>query len=173
MYHKALERHIQMFYQSAGESVSSSDSVSILSIPPNYRRNKMWSHFTIGLPESVDADLELFIYSRTNNSDIKQTLTNVEDYIKSNTVELEDVIPLSEPWLPGSKCKNLLVSLPHLEGEALERFNYRNNITHLFWLIPITEEEKRYREEFGIEALEHVFEEKKVQYANVKRQSLV
>jgi hypothetical protein len=53
------------------------------------------------------------------------------------------------------------ISLPYLDGEQLELFNFDRHTIHCYWFIPITEKERNYKIENGCEALERLFEKNK------------
>ncbi|EKJ86463.1 suppressor of fused domain protein, partial [Leptospira meyeri serovar Hardjo str. Went 5] len=45
--------------------------------------------------------------------------------------------------------------------------------TEFLWLIPITEAERNYKIDYGIEMLEEIFEEKQLNYLDFTRKSLI
>ncbi|HZM76581.1 MAG TPA: suppressor of fused domain protein [Candidatus Limnocylindrales bacterium] len=86
-----------------------------------------------------------------------ETLTMTAFYHASggrHELDLGHTVPIGRPWLPGSKCSHLLVSLPYLWGPALENCRVPEGHTRILWLLPISKEEKRFRHAHGLEALE-------------------
>ena len=87
------------------------------------------------------------------------------------------VVQLEGPWLPGSECDRLLVTVPYPYGPELEycRWKYRgqNNAARILWLMPITPAEAAMVALDGIEALEARFEEVGVNFADPARSSAV
>jgi Suppressor of fused protein (SUFU) len=82
-------------------------------------------------------------------------------------------LPIGEPWLPGATCDFLLVSLPYPWGPELEVGSEAEAGVHILWLLPITTDERTYKSEHGQEALEALFDKKKLQYWSLRRPSLV
>jgi hypothetical protein len=82
-------------------------------------------------------------------------------------------LPIGEPWLEGSQCDVLLVSKPHTLGPEFEVLTLDGLHVHFYWLLPITEAERRYRQDHGLEALEEKFEEARLPYWDPLRSSVV
>jgi hypothetical protein len=80
---------------------------------------------------------------------------------------------IGEPWLPGSKCDCLLVSLPYPLGPKLEICNVADWHLHFLWLLPITPTEREFKERNGLEALEQRFDACKLEYWVPERDSVV
>ena len=59
-------------------------------------------------------------------------------------------VPIGEPWLPGSACDHLLVSLPYPFGPELEMCRWDGGHARLLWLLPITEAERDFRTEHDL-----------------------
>jgi hypothetical protein len=76
-------------------------------------------------------------------------------------------------WQDESPCSYGFISLPYLDGEALELFEYEGKYLRNLWLIPITKSERQYKIEYGWEALEEKFEESELDYTNPHRASCV
>lgn len=70
-------------------------------------------------------------------------------------------------------CDHGFISLPYLDGEALEIFKFNNKTVHVYWFIPITEKERDYKIKNCCEALEQLFEDKKLNYVDFNRSSLI
>lgn len=93
---------------------------------------------------------------------------------RTSALSVGDTFPLGSGWLVGSECDHMLVSLPYPFGPELEVCSLGEEAqVRLLWLLPITEAEKRFREEHGLEALEQRFEQARVNYAFAWRRSLV
>ena len=78
---------------------------------------------------------------------------------------------IGEPWIEGSACDHILVSLPYPYGPMFEEVpgthvRYR-------WLLPITAREAAYACEFGVDELERHFESAEIDFANPARSSAV
>ena len=87
------------------------------------------------------------------------------------------VVQLERPWLPGSECDRLLVTLPYPYGPELEhcrwKFRGQDNVVRVLWLMPITAGEAAMVALDGVEALEARFEEVGVNFADPARHSAV
>ncbi|MFE6977604.1 suppressor of fused domain protein [Streptomyces sp. NPDC057682] len=72
---------------------------------------------------------------------------------------LQHSMPLGEPWLPGSACDHLLISLPYLHGPGLEHCPVPGGRARVLWVLPVTAAEIAFRRKRGHEALEQLFDE--------------
>ena len=147
----------------------------VLEFAPNKKHN-MWTYCTVGM--SLDREdeilIELFIFSPKKDRALIELLTIVASYHKNSApLNLHHTFNIGQPWLDNSVCDYGFISLPYLDGEKLEIFEYENNVIHCFWIIPITDSEKNYKIKKGCEALEDLFEEKGIQYLNSARKSLI
>ncbi|MFP8959347.1 suppressor of fused domain protein [Streptomyces nanhaiensis] len=68
-------------------------------------------------------------------------------------------MPIGEPWVPGSACDHLLISLPYLHGPGLERCPLPAGHARILWVLPVTAAEIEYRRHHGHEALEQILDE--------------
>jgi hypothetical protein len=82
-------------------------------------------------------------------------------------------LPIGEPWLPGSTCEHLLVSLPYPYGPQLENCEVDGKPVRIVWLLPITAAEQAFMAENGLDALEQRFDDCALQYWNPERASVV
>ena len=73
--------------------------------------------------------------------------------------KLGSTMNIGRPWLPGSACDRLLVSLPYPFGPALELCRVDGHVVRFLWLVPITPDEEYFLQREGQEALEQKFEE--------------
>jgi hypothetical protein len=118
--------------------------------------------------------IELFIFSPQQNDSIVELLTVAASYHINNTpLNIHHTFNIGRPWLNKSICEYCFISLPYLDGESLEVFQFQDKKIHCYWLIPITEAEKNYKIEFGCEGLEQLFENNGLDYLNPARKSLV
>jgi hypothetical protein len=87
------------------------------------------------------------------------------------------VVQLAAPWLPGSECDRLLVTLPYPYGPEMEycrwKFRGNNNTARVLWLMPITAGEAAMVALDGVDALEARFEEVGVNFADPARSSAI
>jgi hypothetical protein len=65
------------------------------------------------------------------------------------------------------------LSVPYLFGPDLEVCELGDRHVHFLWVLPITERERDYKTEHGLEALEQRFEVTGLEYWNPMRDSVV
>jgi hypothetical protein len=75
--------------------------------------------------------------------------------------------------LPGSACDYGLISLPYPWGLDLEWCEWVDGHARLLWLLPITEAERDFKVEHGLEALEDRFHAARLDFTNRYRASVV
>ncbi|MEW9337413.1 suppressor of fused domain protein [Streptomyces tanashiensis] len=88
-------------------------------------------------------------------------------------LDVGHTVPIGRPWLDDSACDHYVVSQPYPLGPEFEICEW-NGGSHarILWLLPITEAEKVFRRENGLEALEARFEEQEIDPADPKRASV-
>lgn len=148
---------------------------SVLEIGPNHRHN-FWIYCTLGmsLGRTDDNLIELFVYSPKRDESLVELLTVCASYHRQKLpLNIHHTVNIGRPWLDDSICDHGFISLPYLEGEKLEVFDYKGKQFHCYWFIPITEAERDYKIHNGCELLEQLFESKQLDYLNPKRHSLV
>lgn len=149
----------------------------VLEFSPTSRRN-MWTYTTCCMSSSDDQyPIELHIFSEHQDESIIELLTSIAYYSKNtHPLNLWHTINFGRSWQDKSICEYGLISLPYLDGQALENLNIepnREKCVKFYWLIPITKQEVDYKKEYGIEALEQLFEQKSFDYLDPGRKSVV
>jgi hypothetical protein len=147
----------------------------VLEFPPNSKHD-MWTYCSVGMSPGIESDvkIELFIFSPKQDFTIVELLTVAASYHKNALpLDIHHTFNIGRPWLDNSLCDYCFISLPYLDGEDLELFTFNNEITHCYWLIPVTEAEADYKMENGCDALEDLFEGKSIDYINPNRESLI
>jgi len=127
------------------------------------------------LYESGRYGLDFLITSPERNLRHIKTLATVAVYHSEpkTRINLQHVIDIGEPRIEGSKCDHFLVSLPHLFPPEIETILVNDIYISFWWLLPITKKEADYAEKHGVEALEEIFEKKRINTVDVKRKSAV
>jgi hypothetical protein len=92
---------------------------------------------------------------------------------REDRLGLGHTVPLGEPWLEGSACHHVLVSLPYPYGPDLEVCEWDCGRARLLWLLPITTAEREFKKANGLEAMEARFDELGIEYWNPQRPSAV
>lgn len=130
---------------------------------------------TRGMSQVSDSErLELHIIARRDaESDrVVELLTAVAHYHRTaHHLGLGHTVNFGRPWLPGSKCTFGLISLPYLDGSALEWLDEPK--IRFLWLIPITEAELNFKKTHGVDVLEGKFESAGFDYQDPLRLSAV
>lgn len=146
----------------------------ILEFAPNKIHN-MWTYCTVGMSADLIGDnlIELVIYSPRQDNSLAELLTVHASHHRLTPFNIHHTSNIGRPWLENSICDHAFISLPYLDGENLEIFQFDEKVIHCYWLIPITKKERDYKIEYGCEALEELFERKELDYLNPLRTCLV
>jgi hypothetical protein len=147
----------------------------ILEFPPN-KRHDMFCYCTVGMSadRGDEMRIELVVYAPRSSMSLVELLTYCASYHRNNLpLNVHHTINIGQPWLDKSKCDHAFISVPYLDGEELEMFNVEGKDVHCYWLIPITEQERDYKLEYGCEALEQLFEDTRFDYLNPDRSCIV
>jgi hypothetical protein len=142
-------------------------------------RTGLRTYVTLGCWEAVQSGgegLEFLLSARDTDLTHAETLAWVAARhcgTPEQRLHRGSVVPLGKPWTPGSASDRLLVTLPYPYGPDLEWCRWRRNAARLLWLMPITPVEATYVAEHGVEALERLFEQSQVHFADPQRPSVV
>jgi hypothetical protein len=99
-------------------------------------------------------------------------LTAVAHYHRTGErLGLGHTVNFGQPWVAGSGCTHGLISLPYLDGPALEWLVELG--VRFLWLIPITAAELAFKRKHGLDALEERFERASFDYLDPERPSVV
>ena len=178
-----LTRHYETYFGVKGRRVTLQEGTTdklhkdffILEFPCN-NKHQMFCYCTVGMSvDRLDDNLiELVVYSPKSDKLLVELLTVCASYHRNGLpLNLHHTVNIGQPWLENSKCDHGFISLPYLDGEQLEVFDFGGQNIHCYWFIPITEREKDFKIEKGCEALEQLFEDNQFDYLNPKRESLV
>jgi hypothetical protein len=179
-----VRQHIQAFFSghgyeehvwTLGPAVERFPNLRIAELSPGPRAN-LWVYVTVGAWDvNLDSGscLEFLITAPEQDLRHVELLTMTVYYHQTRTLGLGHTFPIGEPWLPGSLCDHMLVSLPYPFGPELEICNLEDGHVHLLWLLPITAKERTFKAENGQEELERRFDEAGIQFANPFRTSVV
>lgn len=138
-------------------------------------RSTLWLYATVGASELRDGPggLEFILACPSQCERGVELATMAARYHRRQGLGMGHTCPIGEPWLPGAACHHILVTFPYPWGPALEVVPYGDSHIHVLWLLPITAAERAYKAEHGQEALEALFEAKKLEYWKIDRDSLV
>jgi len=148
-------------------------SFQVLEFVPTKKRNS-WIYATCGMANRDGGNVELFLISPVQHDSHADLLGAIAHYhLTESALGLNHTVHFGIPWFEGSLCSYGLISLPYLDGPSMERFSFGGETVRCLWLIPITEDEKIFVNEHGIEALEAVFDSVDFDYRDPNRRSVV
>ena len=134
----------------------------------------LWVYATVGASRAdVEPRLEFVLAAPAQHARNIELVTMTAWYHRRERLGLGHTFPIGEPWLPGSLCTSMLVSLPYPFGPDLENCRLPDGDVRVLWLLPITEAEKRYKNTAGVEALEQRFDAAALEYWRPDRPSAV
>lgn len=150
------------------------DEFCILRFKPRENR-KMWTYATCGMSIfSRSKSIELHIFSKEREDSLVELLYLVAHFqLSGGGLGLWHSVNFGRPWLGESKCSYGLVSLPYLDGPSLENLNDGSSVAKFYWLLPVTRDEVEFKKSEGVDSLERIFEEKKLNYLDENRSSVV
>ena len=122
-----------------------------------------------------EARLELFLLMKDDKDidlGLVELLTCVAHFHRTgHALGLGHTVNFGRPWIKGSKCSYGFISLPYLDPPSVAWL--ADPGIEFAWLIPVTKAEVDFKKTHGVEALEKRFEEKKFQYLDPFRASVV
>lgn len=137
----------------------------------------VWIYATCGMTSAENNhSLELHLFSEKKDDSIVELMTAIAHYHQTGAaLDLGHTVNFGRPWQDASLCTYGLVSLPYHRGSELEIFHTAAHleVVHCYWLIPITKQEREFKIQYGLEALEEKFEEAGLDYSNPARRSII
>jgi hypothetical protein len=143
------------------------------------RDRKHWLYVTASLWHATQRHghaLDFALFAPEVSPIHLETLTMTAYYhATGGSYELDHshTVPIGRPWLPGSKCSHLLVSLPYPWGPKLEQCDVPGGHSRILWLLPISEEERVFRHAHGLEALEQKLEDAAIDPLDPEREPVI
>ena len=134
----------------------------------------LWVYATVGASRaSVHPRLEFVLVAPAQDVRNVEMVTMAAWYHQQERLGLGHTFPIGEPWLPGSSCTSMLVSLPYPFGPTLEHCKLADGEVRVLWLLPITEAERQYKKRMGVEALEQQYDAIALEYWRPDRPSAI
>lgn len=157
-----------------GPMIAAHPDFCILEFPPTGDRAH-WVYATCGMSANGTRPIELHLFSANRDDLLAEILTAAAYYHlhAPHQLDVGHTIYFGRPWKPGSQCTYGLISLPYLDGPALENSRHNGVSLKYYWLIPITEQERHYKMTRGLEALETAFEQTSFNYLDPERAEVV
>ena len=180
----ALEEHVRRFFDgrqietftwTAGPILDENPHFRVLRIAPQ-SQGDVWTYVSVGgwaATSDQDYGLEFLICTESAEVRAVELLAMAVYYHRGGTLGLGHTLPIGEPWLPGSVCDNLLLSLPYPFGPDLETCHVGDRHVQFLWLLPITDAERDWKVSSGLESLESRFDDVELRYWQVDRASVV
>ncbi|MFC7791197.1 suppressor of fused domain protein [Streptomyces cinereoruber] len=168
---EAVESHVRAFFE--GHSVEAVDHdlgperrtvlprLRVLVVGPGPRGDG-WAYVTAGCWAATEKEghgLEFVMTAHVRDRRFVELMAMVAHYhCGGHRLDLEQSMPIGEPWVPGSSCDHLLISLPYLHGPDLEHCPVPGGHARILWALPVTTAEIEFRRRHGHEALEQLFD---------------
>ncbi len=180
-YAAALIAHCQPFWGTPLQKTWSRGPVHdlprefhVLQFPPKSAGHK-WITTTCGMSLGQQGEaIELFLRSDAGSDELIELLYVVAHYHRTGSrLGLHHTVNFGRGWASGSLCTHGFISLPYIDGPALERHKGTIGPVRILWLVPITPAERAFAMASGVEALEREFEKKRFDYSNPARRSVV
>ncbi|MGW5636769.1 suppressor of fused domain protein [Streptomyces sp. NPDC003832] len=169
---EAVETHVRAFFE--GHRVEAVDydlgpdrreavpDLRILVVEPGPRGDS-WAYVTAGCRAAVQKDghgLEFVMTAHVRDQRFIDLMAMIAYYhCGGHPLGLQHSMPIGEPWVPGSTCDHLLISLPYLHGPDLEHCSVPGGHARILWTLPVTTAEIEYRRRHGHEALEQLLDD--------------
>lgn len=182
---EATEAHVRAFFTGHDVGIVDYDlgfgrrravpDFRIMAVGPG-PRSSAWAYITAGCWSAVNQDghgIEFVMTSKQREPAVVDLIAMVAYYHAAHHLDHWHTMPIGGPWLPGSTCDHLLVSLPYLHGPDLEVCELPAGHARLLWLLPITAAEKAFRLQHDTEALEQRFDDAGIDPTDPLRASVV
>ena len=172
----AVMEHIQ----SAGPINDSLPGFMIITaMPANHKEPSIYvTNGCFAVETGLHIRHEFFLLSPRPEVSHIHTLTMLANFHADERYRLDvgKVVAIGDPWLAGSTCDHVLVSLPYpyaARGQELEWLRLEDVCVRFLWLMPITAREAAFAELHGTEALEQKFDQQKPDYLDPFRTSVI
>lgn len=175
-------QHFKTFFKGHKFELETCDRGPIKELIPDFgvikfapgEKCDQWVYCSVGaskIEHGKSGRYEFMIVSPIETERMVDMLAMTTYYHSQHGLEYTATVPIGEPWLEGSLCENWLVSLPYPFAHELELIPA--NRTRVAWLVPISNVEREYIAENGLEALEQQFDEAQLKHWEIDRASVV
>ncbi|ARE78714.1 Suppressor of fused protein (SUFU) [Streptomyces sp. Sge12] len=172
---ESVESHVRAYFEGHSVEVVVRDlgagrreavpDLRILVVSPGPRSDS-WAYVTAGCWAAMEEEghgLEFVMTARCRDQRFIDLMAMIAYYhCGGHQLDLEHSMPIGEPWVPGSACDHLLISLPYLHGPDLEHCPLPGGHARILWALPVTAAEIEFRRREGHEALEQLFDEAEI-----------
>jgi hypothetical protein len=179
-----LDDHVRRFFRGRTIDAMTWTAGPILELNPHFRvlrvapqrPDDLWTYVSVGGwagTAELGRGLEFVISTHGETPRAVELLAMTAHYHRGDVLGLGDTLPVGEPWLPGSTCDHLLVSLPYPYGQDLQTCHVGDRHVDFLWLLPITAAERAFKAANGLEALESRFDQAALRYWEPERASVI
>ncbi|MGW2727888.1 suppressor of fused domain protein [Streptomyces sp. NPDC001494] len=172
---EAVESHVRAFFMGHTVEVVDYDlgsdrrevvpDLRVLVVEPGPRSDS-WAFVTAGCWASMERHgrgLEFVMTAHVRDQRFIELMAMIAYYhCGGHQLDLEHSMPIGEPWVPGSTCDHLLISLPYLHGPDLEHCPLPGGHARILRTLPVTTAEIEFRRRHGHEALEQLLDEAEI-----------
>lgn len=183
---EAVESHVRAFFEGHSVEVVVCDlgserreavpDLRVLVVGPGPRSDS-WAYVTAGCWAAMEKGghgLEFVMTAHVRDQRFIDLMAMIAYYhCGGHQLDLEHSMPIGEPWVPGSTCDHLLISLPYLHGPDLEHCSLPGGHARILWALPVTAAEIDFRRHEGHEALEQLFDDVEIIPTDPFRASVV
>ncbi|MER5355666.1 suppressor of fused domain protein [Kitasatospora sp. NPDC002551] len=184
---EAVESHVRAFFEGHCVKAVEADpgpeagpaGLRVLVVGPGPRGDG-WAYVTAGCSAATASQagngvgLEFVMTAHVRDRRFVDVVAAIARYHRAgHRLGPEHSLPIGEPWVPGSACDHVLISLPYLHGPGLEHCPVPGGHARILWALPVTAAEIGFRRRFGHDALERRFDEAAIVPTDPFRASVV
>ncbi|WP_432825168.1 suppressor of fused domain protein [Dactylosporangium sp. CA-092794] len=139
-----------------------------------FHRERTWCYATVGMSNGEPDGIEAFILAPEQNLRAVEFLHMLAHYhLTGARLDLGHTVNFGMELWDGSGLDHGFLSFPYPEADGFHAFEWDNGRTTVAWLIPITSTEREYKRANGVEALETLFERRRLNHLDPSRPSLL
>ena len=139
-------------------------------------KSDLWTYVSIGSARTVHPEasrLEFIILTPWETHRAVELLAMVAHRHTYDPLGKWHTLPIGEPWVDNATCDTFFISPPYTFGVDLEICGLDDGHIHFLWLLPITQSEREFVKQHGVDALETAFEKAGMQYWRIDRHAIV
>lgn len=177
-----VRQHLNAFFEGHESVEIQFDQGPMIELAPWFRvvrfspgpRLGLWSYVSVGGSTLCEGEnLEFAIFAEQESLRYVELLTMPAHYHSGNRLGVGHTMSLGEPWVEGSLCDALLISLPYPLGPEFEVCPIKDSQSRILWALPITEAERQFKIQYGLDALEDKFDQAELCFWDLARESVV
>lgn len=182
-----VHRHIKSVWEGRDIEYFSWELGPIKEVLPEFRvariqpqnKSQSWVYVSEGMSTLCRPEigrLEIFILSPCEEALHVELLAMIAHYCYDPKLNLglHSILDIGRPWIEGSTCDHLLISLPFTIGPRLEWLKPQDGeVVRFLWALPITKNEAEFARRNDVESLEQLFDEHRINSVDPLRKSVV